>query len=194
MIPTYSNGSLNNQFTPNPIVSDFIPPYNEPYKPFSQNILGGIALGDGSKGRQFKQWNISYDGTSIRLKPLDGDVVWTYTVSDIRDVSCSFDNNMSQVVAFTKDDGCYLYYRDTLTQQFITRQFLGATKCRVCVDDARDFYNPESDVMFFYTLNNKLYYRQQRDRYDIQVWVADTKKELRRVGPNKGLRLQVELI
>jgi hypothetical protein len=194
LIPQHVDGSGTHEWTDVPVPSTFLAPYNEKYTPYSQNILGGINLGDGSRGRMFKLWNVSYVDNVIRLKPADGDIVWTRSENDVRSVSCAFDNNMSQVIAWKKDDGCYMYYRDTLTQNFITRSFPGATACRVCVDDSRDFYNQNSDVMFVYTLNNRVYYRRQRDRYDIEYFVGNSKRQLQRVGPSQGLRLQIELI
>jgi hypothetical protein len=143
-----------------------------------------------------KQWTIKYDRDSslLSLGPKDGDVVWTRYEENIRSMSVAFDNNMSQVVAWQKDDGCYLYYYDTILQRFEVHTYLGATACRVFVDDSRDFYNLNSDVIFVYTLNNKLYYRRQRDRYGIAYLIGNTKRQLQRAGPTIGYRVQIELI
>ena len=178
------------------LASNFIAPYNERFDNFSQNVLGGVDLNDGSQGRMVKIWNISYDrlNSLVSIKPEDGNVALTMTIYDIRSLSLSFDNNMSPVVAYKKDDGCYIYYFNTLTNLFVTRAFPGVTECRTFVDDSRDFYNTNSDVFFVYTLNNKLYYRQQRDRYDIEYFIGDTNRILRRAGPSVEYRVQIELI
>lgn len=184
------------EWTDKPSPAMFLPPYNEKFNNFSQNVLGGKALNNGFYGRMYQQWNISYDINTemISVKPKDGDIVWQKGEPGIKSLSLAFDNNMNLVIGWKKEDGCYMYYFDTITMKYITRPFLGATACRVCVDDPRDFYNANSDVMFIYTLNNKLYYRRQRDRYDIEYYVGDTKRELQRAGPTVSYRVQIELI
>jgi hypothetical protein len=156
--------------------------------------MGGVAISDPSQGRQVKVWNISYDGTNINVKPSDGPVAFSLTASPVTSVSLAFDNNMGLVIAWTTGTGANLYYFDTLTSQYITRNFSGISSCRVCVDDARDFYQASSDVMFSYTLSGNLYWRQQRDRYDIQYLIGATTKMLIRAAPNIGNRLQFELV
>jgi hypothetical protein len=194
LIPIRVDGSVENKWTNVPAYAPFLAPYNEPYTPHSQNILGGTALNRGNEGRMVKIWNISYENEIIKIKPSDGDVVWQRGEPGIKSLSCAFDNNMSQVIGWRKDTGCALYYYDTTIQQFRVRDFPDATACRVCVDDPRDFYNAQSDVMFIYTSGNRLYYRQQRDRYDIEYFIGNTTKILKRAGPNVGYRLQIELV
>jgi hypothetical protein len=79
-----------------------------------------------------------------------------------------------------------------LTSTYLTKDFEGTTSCRVAVDDARDFYNTNSDVIFAYTKNNTLYWRQQRDRYEIERVVGTTAKKLIRMGLAQTNRLQFE--
>ena len=194
MIPVRVEGNVERKWTDRPAYSKFLAPYNEPYTPFSQNILGGTALNHGEDGRMVKIWNISYTDGIMRLKPEDGDVVWARGEPGIKSISCAFDNNMSQVIAWRKETGCGLYYYDTIAQQFAVTEFPDATGCRVCVDDPRDSYNAQSDVMFIYTAGNRLYYRQQRDRYKIEYFIGNTNRVLKRAGPNQGYRLQIELV
>jgi hypothetical protein len=183
-----------NTFTTVPEVSQFITPYNDQYFPLSQNVLGGVAVGDPSLGRQVKVWNVSYNGTFINVKPNDGPVAFSLAATDVKTVSLAFDNNMGLVITWTTTGGANLYYYDTLTSAYITRNFPGIASCRVCVDDARDFYLASSDVIFSYTLGGSLYWRQQRDRYDVQYLIGVTTKTLIRAAPNVGNRLQFELV
>lgn len=184
-----------NIFTPIPVVSNFQPPYDLPYQPLTQHVLGGLAIGNPSLGRQYKIWTINYNGVSITVKPIDGVIAFTLIAANVESVSLAFDNNMGLVIAWKlTTGGANLYYFDTVTSQYITRFFASITSCRVCVDDARDFYTSQSDVIFSYTLGTNLYWRQQRDRYDIQYLISPTTKMLRKVAPNMGNRLQFQLL
>jgi len=184
-----------NTFTPTPVVSNFQSPYDQPYNPLLQNVLGGVAIGNPSQGRQLKIWTVAYNGVSITVKPIDGPIAFTLLAADVQTVSLAFDNNMGLVIAWKLlTGGANLYYYDTLTSQYIIRFFPGITSCRVCVDDARDFYTTQSDVIFSYTLNNNLYWRQQRDRYDDEYLIGPTEKRLRKAAPNIGNRLQFQLL
>lgn len=183
-----------NTFTTVPIVSTFQYPYSDQYFPLSQNVMGGIAIGDASLGRQVKVWNVSYNGAFINVKPEDGAVAFSLAEVDVQTVSLAFDNNMGLVIAWTTTTGANLYYYDTLTSAYITRNFSGIQSCRVCVDDAREFYLASSDVIFSYTMSGNLYWRQQRDRYDVQYLIGATTKTLVRAAPNVGNRLQFELV
>lgn len=182
-----------NNFTPTPIISTFQPPYDEPYTALSQNVLGGIALNNSSQGRQYRTWNVTYTGGNIEVRPVGNSIAFTLPAVDVQTVSLAFDNNMGVVIAWKTTGGANLYYYDTLTSQYITRFFSGVLSCRVCVDDARDFYTANSDVIFGYTLGADLYYRQQRDRYDTQYNIGPSVKRLIRMAPNVGNRLQFEL-
>lgn len=185
-----------NKWTDVPADGPFLAPYNERFNPFRQNVLGGISLNNGSQGRMVQQWTIWYDKdiNYIFVGPKDQSPVWSRPEPGVLGLSLAFDNNMNLVIAYRKIDGCYLYYYNTLSSGYTTRFFPDATACRVAVDDPRDFNNGNSDVIFVYTLNNKLYYRQQRDRYDIEYFIADTKRQLQRAGPTSGYRFKIELI
>ena len=184
----------SNEFTPTPIVSKFEYPYYEPYNPLSQNVLGGIDLNDPSRGRQYQIWNVSYDGLNINVKKQSGPIEFSLPISGVLSVSLAFDNNMGVVLCWTTTTGAVLYYYDTPSSNYITRSFYGITSCRVVVDMADDFYIADSDVIFAYTLNGALYYRQQRDRYDVERFIGATLNKLLRVAPNVGNRLQFQLL
>jgi hypothetical protein len=184
-----------NTFTPTPVISNFQAPYDLPYQPLVQHVLGGVAIGDPSQGRQLKIWTVEYNGVSITVKPIDGPIAFTLVAANVETVSLAFDNNMGLVIVWKlTTGGANLYYYDTLTSQYITRNFPGVTSCRVVVDDARDFYTAQSDVIFAYTLNDNLYWRQQRDRYDDEYLIGPSVKRLRKVAPNIGNRLQFQLL
>lgn len=165
--------------TPIPIQSAFVAPWDEPYDPLIQVVLGGTAIGSGELGREVKKWTVFYEDDTIKVAPEDGAIAYTLAVMGVLTCSLSFDANMQVTIAYTKSDGSYLYYFNSLTGVFTTLRIEGSGSCRVCVDDPRLFNSTASDVVFSYVIDDTLFYREQRDRYAIEYTV----------GPAKGLDL-----
>ena len=184
----------NNTITPTPVESNFAYLEGQHYDPLYQQVMGGIALRDPSQGRLAQAWSIAYVNGAIEIRPQNGTLAYSIAELDVQTVSLAFDNNMAPVIAWTTTGGANLYYYDKITATYITRFFTGVTSCKVAVDDPRDFYNLASDVMFGYTLNNMLYWRQQRDRYDIERLVGPTAQTLIRMGPSVIDRLQFQCL
>lgn len=182
-----------NAFTLTPTYAPFKPPLDEPYTPLSQVTLGGVAVGDGSQGRTLKRWVCYYDGINIQVRPEDGTSVYNVPAVGAESISLAFDANMGVVLAWKTSTGAKLYYYDTVTVRYITRDFPGLTSCRVSVDDTRDFYTSSSDVIFCYTKDGNLYYRQQRDRYDTERLIQAVSGTVVKAGMNELNRFQIEL-
>lgn len=183
----------NNRFTASPVIGTFLYLVDQEYIPLQQTVMGGISLNDPSKGRLYQPWTVKYSGGNILVNPGAEATVFTLPVSGVTSVSLAFDNNMSPVIAWTSVNGANLYYYNTLGLTYTTRYFEGINSCRVCVDNPEDYYDGASDVIFGYTLNNNLCYRQQRDRYDIEYIISESSRILSRMGPTTANRLQFEL-
>ena len=184
----------SNSFTSTPAIGNFQYPYSEPYDPLYQNVLGGISIGDSSRGRQYKIWNITYVLGNIIVSSADNPNAFTLVETDVTAISLAFDNNMGLVIAWQTTTGSKLYFYDSITSSYVTSIFSGTTSCRVCIDDARDFNSQDSDVIFSYTLNNNLYWRQQRDRYATERLIGPTTRLLKKVAQTTGNRLQFQLL
>ena len=182
-----------NAFTPTPVLGTFLYLGELPYVPLTQHVMGGIALNDPSKGRLYQPWTVTYDGSSILVNPASDPVVFTLPAAGVTSVSLAFDNNMGLVIAWTTSTGANLYYYDTPTSSYVTRNFPGIISCRVCVDDPREFYTGNSDVIFGYTIGGNLCYRQQRDRYNVEYVIKTTTKPLIKMGPSSENRLQFDM-
>jgi hypothetical protein len=148
-----------NAITTTPITGAFYPPEDGPYTPGQHTVLGGVAIGDASKGRQVKHWRAILAAGNVSVQPVGEPVAYSLPVPGATTIALAFDNNMAVVLAWQTSTGSHLYYFDTLTGTYLTKEFNGTTSCRVAVDDARDFYNTNSDVIFAYTKNNTLYWR-----------------------------------
>lgn len=184
------------QFTNPPLPGDFLPPLNAAYRPMRFTCMGGDEIGDSSKGRLFREWTAVCDGIETALYSTKNPSVAAFTLGTpgATSVSLAFDNNMTPVIAWTDFSGAKIYFYDPVSMGVVVTEFLGVQSCRLCVDDARDFYNADSDVIFGYTKNNNLYYSRQRDRYQSEILIGLTTHKLIKLGMNTGNRLQFELI
>lgn len=182
-----------NTITTTPIISDFFGVYNNTYVPLSQVVYGGAALNDPSQGRQYQTWHIRYEIDTIIVKPTSGADVFWLPVTGVKTVSLAFDNNMAVTIGYQTSGASNLYYYDSQLGDFTTKVISGATSCRVCVDDAREFNNANSDIIFAYTNGGNLYWTQQRDRYTTERLVGPTTGKLLAMGPSEENRFQFGL-
>lgn len=184
----------NTVFADPPVVSDFLPPNDEQYYNFKQTVLGGLDLENTTQGRESRRWVIYYQNATIKVKPENDVVKFSMPVSNVKTVSLAFDSDMRMVIAWVTPTGANLYYYDKTSSAYVTKTFTGVTSCRVSADNAKAYYLPYTDVIFAYTLNNKLYYRQQRDNYDIEYFIGNCNYTLIKLGQTTTNRLQFQLV
>jgi hypothetical protein len=185
-----------NTFTVTPVVSAFLPPLDGVYDPLFMQAPGGIALNDGTQGREVQTWTVFYDGANIVLEAqFSGVAGYVLPVDGVLAVSVAFDTNMAIAFGYMKADGGYLYYFDSLSGSYQTLHFSDITSCRVVVDKTSSFYNAQSDVIFAYTkADDTLNWRQQRDRYGVEYPIGSAGGEkLIRCGPSLDNRFQLQL-
>lgn len=180
-------------FTTEPIITPFRSPINGAYSPLQQSVLGGTAIGNGAAGREVQVWTVFYDAGVINVAPQSGSVAFTLAVPGVLSVSLGFDSNMQVAIGYTTIAGAYFYFYDFIGGAFTTLAIVGATSCRVCVDDPRLFNTVNSDVIFAYTRAGSLYYRQQRDRYLVEMLIGIARGPLLRAGPNVENHLQFQI-
>jgi hypothetical protein len=184
----------NNLILPTPQKTEFRPPYDDDYAPLTQRVLGGTAIGNGANGREVQRWDVFYEGGVIKVAPEAGAVEFTLTVAGVLTVSLAFDSNMQVTLGYTKADGSYLYFFNSLTSSFQTDFYPGSTSCRVVTDDPRNVTSDASDVIFTYELDGNVYYRIQRERYVTARLVGPSQGlTILRFAPNAVNRLQWEL-
>ena len=179
------------------MVSAFLPPIDDPVlKPLLMRATGGVAIGDGSQGREVQFWTISYDGSTILVVPQNASPSFSLAIDGVLSVCLAFDSNMAVAIAYMKADGGYLYYFNGLHNQYETIYVPEATSCRVAVDKTTAFFNAQSDVIFMYTnTSNGVRYRIQRERYLTEHIAPGNSagSTLVRLGPSEDNRLQFQL-
>lgn len=173
------------------------PPDDRPFSPRQDFDLGGVAHQDPSQGLMVKVWKAWIDSAfRIWVQPEDQSqpAIFVATAPNAVYISLAFDRNARMTVAWRQGSTVYLYWFDTVTNQFITSMFPGARSPRLTHDDKRPEAALSSDVLLFYIQNDVLYVRNQRDRYTVahELGPVPRNANLTRVGMASNLRLAIE--
>jgi hypothetical protein len=181
-------------WTPRPIGAVFLPPYDEPYDPAVEAVLGGRNIGDPGIGRTSQRWTAAIEGSNIIVADEQGVIRWTTPAPGAQTVSLAFDATMAVVLAWTTATAGILYYYDSRIERHTTMTIPGATSVRVGVDDPRLVNEGNSDVLFFYTHSAMLHCRVQRERYEVDHIVGPSGDQLLvRAAWHSQYRFQVRL-
>lgn len=176
-----------------PVPTAFLPPMDTPYNPLVSKTRGGVALNDGSQGREIQTWTAVLTGGSVAVTDQAGVLRFTLSTPGALTVGLAFDSNMAPVIAYQTATGSRLYYFNSLTAAYDTFVLPTADSCRASIDDTRLSYVPFSDVIWSYTRAGNLYYRQQRDRYLTERLVGPAVGTLTKAYKNLGNRFQWEV-
>ena len=181
-----------NVITPQPYSADFLYPYGAGAK-LSEQVWGGVALSDPSKGRATQLWTISAADEYLVVSNTSGSQISLMT-GVVESCSLAFDANMAPTIAYMQDGSAHLYYHDSYTNAWTTMD-IAATSCLVRNDDVRDAVSAVSDCVFAYTLSDQLFYRVEREHYAVEHFVGavPTGWVLAHMGPNRVGRFQFEL-
>lgn len=163
---------------------------------------GGVALSDPTEGHLVQVWETYIAGTltGIIIKNEKGFEATIYEGSDIiTEVSCTFDQNMRQVLAFVEGGTAKLdWYDPSIGGRAIT-EYPDIKNPRVSLDDKRSEQMDTNDIIFAYIKDGNLYHRRQRDRYQTEYLLAEgvlpdpELSYLRRIGMNNVSRFQFEI-
>ncbi|WP_312237309.1 hypothetical protein [Stenotrophomonas sp.] len=167
MIPS---GGLSNPAQP----AEFIEKVNSTLDPLIDYEMGGIALNDASLGLWVRQWRVRVDGDVVYLGPEGGDEQNAFNRPGITEVSLAFDQNMQPVIAFVQAGEAWLWWFDSSVPGMVFTQFAEMINPRLTLDDKRPGQVGSSDVILAYLRAGSLYYRQQRDRYQVETLLSST--------------------
>jgi hypothetical protein len=155
---------------------------------------GGIGLFDASEGLLYQEWRTETDGTSIKISSPNTSLTTLYTGVDIISISCTFDQNMNPVYSFIEEGQAKLRWYDSSIEDYRTTNLDGSFP-KVFLDEKRPILIGSSDVILAYTKNASLYFRLQRDRYEIDYLLATgigCYGRLKNLGMGKNNRLQFQ--
>lgn len=159
---------------------------------------GGVQLNNNSLGMQYQLWTFSINNMSAEVTAPNQTAPTTlFTLtSPLQQIAGTFDQNMAPFVAYESSNQWNYWWYDTVSAGYVFSALeTGVTSCRCCLDDTRQFNALNSDILLFYTLNNNLYMRRQRDRYQNEMLLkAGVGGTLIKVGMNGIERLQFKML
>lgn len=161
--------------------------------------LGGRALNDPSEGLEVHRWTVRYDPETGAVSVFAPGVIeeTIFTALGITQLGLAFDQNMRPFVAFVQNGRAKFFWYDTvLGETLITELPVDARTPQCCMDDKREMQTSQgsNDVIIAYLRGTGLYFRQQRDRYEVEYLLTASAPgtKLLRIGMNQGFRLQFE--
>lgn len=174
----------------------YLPPDDRVVSPLVDYERGGVALNDASEGLMGYNWKCFLDGEDVFLQRDDEAPVFIFTQAQISEISFCFDQNMHYCVSFIQEGVLKLRWFDSFVNNYVTTTFEQAINPRLTLDDKRSESLQTSDIILAYIRGRTLYYRQQRDRFDIERALRTDLfpgARLRNIGMNKNWRVQFEL-
>ena len=158
--------------------------------------LGGPALNDATGGLQDRISTLHAEGTTGNVYLSAPGVFRTllFTAPGITEASLAFDQNMRPFVAFVQGGRAKFRWYDTeIEANRISDLGDGDHSPRCTMDDKRTSATElgQNDVILAYVRAGNLYYRQQRDRFEVERLLHEgVPGRFMRVGMHKGGRLQ----
>lgn len=153
----------------------YLVPDNRDPSPLIDYEYGGVALYDPSQGFWNRIWyaKIKIDGVKELKEILIGSEgvseVSFFSGESFTEISLAFDQNMNPFLAFTADGISKFYWYDPIVAGYVlTALPAGSRSPKCCLDDKREFQRGTSDILLMYMRGTTLYYREQRDRFEVE--------------------------
>lgn len=160
---------------------------------------GGIALNDASQGLLVKPWVCRYEGTAFIVDSDGTEPQVIYERAGVNAIAFTFDQNMRPILAFEDDGEMWLWWWDSQTNSRQTTNFGRGRNVRLTLDDKRANATTSgtNDVLFAYIRDDRLCYRQQRERYQFERVLrtgVSPLTRLKNVGMGDNLRIRFQLV
>jgi len=167
--------------------------------------MGGVGISDPSGGLLVKIWYARLvDDDTVFLSADDVPEFVLFSLAGMKQMDFCFDQNMKPCLAYNlgfkdgynpEEGHAYFWWYDTTQQQYETVDLgLGSYDCRCILDDKRDSATVGNwnDICLFYLRDGALYYREQRERFEIEHPMNQTGiKRLIKAGFTDALRINL---
>lgn len=163
---------------------------------------GAAALGDPSGGFDQKTWRcyVNANNLDVMVQADNETPIVIFQQAAIEEISFAFDQSMRPAVGYTLTNvrGAYLRWFDTTVNIYVTTFYPDLRNPRLTLDDKRPTQvGVNSDIIFGYIRGDSVYYRMQRDRFQVEYFWRDGVQpniRLKNIGLARNLRLQFELV
>ncbi len=160
--------------------------------------IGGVALGDISKGIRHQLWRVYYvpETLEVRLTNESGFDQAMFKAYKVTELSLAFDFSMRAQIAYTENGQTWLRQFNLAGDESIKRAIPNATFPRLTLDDKRQEQAGTADVLLFYLRAGNICCRIQRESFLTEHILAREVEDTRlgRVGMTTGWRVQVEAL
>jgi len=152
---------------------------------------GGVGIQDPSKGMLYQTWRARLENDHVYISSENTPEYSIFSGSGITEISFSFDQNMRFTLAYVESGNAKLYWYDsTISGMRVTNFGASVLNPRVTMDDKRSSQSSTNDIIFAYVRDGAIYYRQQRDRFQVERFIQGGVSKLKKIGMNDKLRLQ----
>lgn len=153
---------------------------------------GGVAINDNSRGNSYQIWTALLIRNQVLVSAPNTPEFVMYEGEGLTEISLTFDQNMRPVLSMMQNGVArFLWYDPQVAVQVLTDLPSGSISPKVILDDKRATQAQNCDVILGYVRGGGLYYRQQRDRFQIERLLTDgVTTKLLRIGFSDQLRLQ----
>lgn len=180
------------------VAGDLTFPDDQVVLPLLDYELGGVAIGDPSRGLDYQPWRSHVDSLGrVRLQPMNAAPTIVHTEPGITELSFAFDQNMRPTLAYVVAGLVRLRWYDSIAGSYVITDYPTARSPRASLDEKRPMlFGAISDVIFAYIKGTDLCYRQQRDRYLTEYVLRGgvmSNQRIVSIGMNSVQRLQIEV-
>lgn len=181
-----------------PVLGEILYPDNIPRRrAWYDWELGGIAIQDPSQGLRYQVWECFADNTDVYLKPENGAAFSIFEAAAVTELSFTFDQNMRWLCVYIEGGTCFFRWYDSLAGAYVvTDMGRSIVSPMMTHDDKRPTQIAASDAILTYIRGGALYFRAQRERFQIEHLLKTGLMEGVRIanfGMSNKLRLQWDI-
>ena len=184
----------NNQWASQPVVDDIIAPRDKAkVNATTSSDNGPIAIQNTSKGLMAKIWTASYNSVTGSVTLQDGTNLFTDV--NLKELSLTFNQSGNPFVAFRSATRIKIWWYDPLLSNYTIKDVTTGDQPFCYLDERRPEFSANSDVFLLYHRDGEIFYRLQRDRFDVEYStgiIGGTDIVIECFGMAKNNRLQIK--
>ena len=184
----------NNQWASQAVIDDIIAPRDKAkVNATTSSDNGPIAIQNTSKGLMSKIWTASYNSVTGSVTLQDGTNLFTDT--NLKELSLTFNQNAAPFIAFRSATRIKIWWYDPLLSNYTIKDVTTGDQPFCYLDERRPEFSANSDVFLLYHRGGEIFYRLQRDRFDVEYStgiIGGTDIVIECFGMAKNNRLQIK--